>query len=56
MRKWTIETGVREDVNGLLQKLKRNLKNQRVTGEDIATSKNLPNILSDYKDMVTFKK
>jgi len=56
MRKWTIETGVREDVNGLLQKLKRNLKNQRVTGEDIASSKNLPNILSDYKDMVTFKK
>lgn len=56
MRKWTIETGAREDVNGLLQKLKRNLKNQRVTGDDIATSKNLPKILSDYKDMVTFKK
>lgn len=56
MRKWTIETGSREDVNSLLQKLKKNLKNQRVTGEDIATSKNLPNILSDYKDMVTFKK
>jgi hypothetical protein len=56
MRKWTIETGSREDVNGLLQKLKRNLKNQRVTGDDIATSKNLPRILSDYKDMVTFKK
>jgi hypothetical protein len=54
MRKWTIETGSREDVNGLLQKLKRNLKNQRVTGDDIATSKNLPRILSDYKDMVTF--
>ena len=56
MRKWTIETGAREDVNSLLQKLKRNLKNQRVTGDDIATSKNLPRILSDYKDMVTFKK
>lgn len=54
MRKWTIETGSREDVNSLLQKLKRNLKNQRVTGDDIATSKNLPRILSDYKDMVTF--
>lgn len=56
MRKWTIETGAREDVNSLLQKLKRNLKNQRITGDDIATSKNLPKILSDYKDMVTFKK
>lgn len=56
MRKWTIETGAREDVNGLLQKLKRNLKNQRVTGDDIASSRNLPRILSDYKDMVTFKK
>jgi hypothetical protein len=56
MRKWTIETGAREDVNSLLQKLKRNLKNQRVTGDDIASSKNLPRILSDYKDMVTFKK
>lgn len=52
MRKWTIETGARDDVNSLLQKLKKNLKNQRVTGEDIATSKNLPNILSDFKDMV----
>ena len=56
MRKWTIETGTREDVNSLLQKLKKNLKNQRITGDDIATSKNLPNILSDYKDLVTFKK
>lgn len=56
MRKWTIETGARDDVNSLLQKLKKNLKNQRVTGEDIATSKNLPNILSDFKDMVAFKK
>lgn len=56
MRKWTIETGARDDVNSLLQKLKKNLKNQRITGEDIATSKNLPNILSDFKDMVAFKK
>lgn len=56
MRKWTIETGHKEDINSLLQKFKANLKNKRITGDDIATSKNLPKILSDYKDMVTYKK
>lgn len=56
LRKWTIETGSREDVSGLIQKLKRDFRNKRVTAEDIATSRNLPNILSDFKDIIAFKK
>lgn len=50
------ETGSREDSAGLLQQLKRNFKNQRITASDILASKDIANTLSDFKDMVTFTK
>lgn len=52
LRKWTVETGSKEDSSGLLNQLKRNFKNQRITASDILASKDIANTLSDFKDMV----
>lgn len=56
LRKWTIETGVHEDTTSLIQRLKRDIKNKRITAEDLIGTKNISNILSDYKDIIAFKK
>jgi hypothetical protein len=55
LRKWTLETGIREDKKGLVEKFKNNLRNQTITAADL-TSKNVANILSDFKDVITFTK
>lgn len=56
LRKWTIETGPREHHTSLMQKLKRELRNQRVTVDDIVSFKSIPKILSDFKDMILLTK
>ncbi len=53
IRKWTLETGSRKDTSSLLQKLRKNLRNQRTTAADLLSAKEIPQILSDFKDMVT---
>ena len=54
IRKWNVEVGVREDHSVLLQKLKNEFRNSRITAGDLASStKNIPNILSDFKDIIT---
>lgn len=52
IRKWTVELGSREDSSALLQKLKRSFKNQRVTASDLGSTKDIAQILSDFKDLV----
>lgn len=47
IRKWTIEAGPREHGTNLMQKLKREIRNQRVTVDDIVSFKAIPKILSD---------
>jgi hypothetical protein len=56
IRKWTIETGPREHHTGLIQKLKRELRNQRVTVEDLVSFKSVPKVLSDFKDVILLSK
>ena len=56
IRKWTIETGPREHHTNLMQKLKRELRNQRISVDDIVSFKSIPKILSDFKDMILFTK
>jgi len=56
IRKWTLETGPREQHSGLVQKLKRELRNQRVSVDDIMSFKSIPNVLSDFKDIVLLSK
>lgn len=56
IRKWTIETGPRDIHSDLLNKLKRELRNQRTTVDDIMSFKTLPKVLSDFKDLVLFSK
>ncbi len=56
IRKWTVETGPREQHTNLIQKLKRELRNQRITVDDITSFKSIPKILSDFKDMIILTK
>jgi hypothetical protein len=56
LRKWTIETGDRDNINSLVQRLSKQIRNEQVTARDIATTKNIGNILSDYKDVMAFRK
>lgn len=56
LRKWTIETGSKQDHSALLQRLKRNFRNTRITASDLTNTKDLPNMLSDFKDLVVFAK
>jgi len=56
IRKWTLETGPREHHSGLVQKLKRELRNQRVSVDDVMSFKSIPNVLSDFKDIVLLSK
>ncbi len=56
IRKWTVETGPREHHSGLIQKLKRELRNQRVSVDDLVSFKSIPRILSDFKDIILLSK
>jgi hypothetical protein len=56
IRKWVVETGPREHHSGLIQKLKRELKNQRVSVDDLMSFKSIPRILSDFKDIILLSK
>jgi phosphotransferase system HPr-like phosphotransfer protein len=47
MRKWTLETGPREQSSGQIQKLKRELRQQRITAENLLSFKSIPRIMSD---------
>ncbi len=56
VRKWVIDTGSTQMHAGLIQKLKRELYNTRVTLDDLSSFKSIPKILSDFKDMFIFSK
>jgi hypothetical protein len=56
VRKWVIDTGSTQMHSGLIQKLKRELYNTRVSLDDLSSFKSIPKILSDFKDMFIFTK
>ena len=56
IRKWTVETGPRDIHSNLLQKLRREFRNQRITANDIMSFKSIPKMISDFKDLVIFQK
>lgn len=56
IRKWILEQGPREQGTNLIQKLTRQLRNQRITVDDIVSFKSIPKILSDYKDLILLSK
>lgn len=47
---------MKEDTSGLLQRLKRNFKNQRISAADLSGTRDIPSLMSDYKDLVVFTK
>jgi hypothetical protein len=56
IRKWIVETGPRNQHSNLIQKLKTEFRNQRITAEDILAFKSVPKILSDFKDLIVLSK
>ncbi len=42
--------------SGMIQKLKRELYNTRITLDDLSSFKSIPKILSDFKDMFILSK
>lgn len=52
IRKWTVETGSKQDHASLLQKLKKNFASNRITAGDLSSTKDVANILSDFRDLV----
>jgi len=56
IRKWIVETGPRNQHSNLIQKLKTEFRNQRITAEDILSFKSIPKILSDFKDLIVLSK
>jgi len=56
IRKWVIDIGPLQNQMKYVQQLKRELYNQRVTLDDLLSFKSAPKILSDFKDIFTFRK
>ena len=50
VRKWTLDIGQTQMQAGMIQKLKRELYNTRITLDDLSSFKSIPKILSDFKD------
>ncbi len=53
VRKWTIEAGSHKNHAELIEKFKRELRNQTISFEDIMKLKDVSQMVSDYKDFVT---
>jgi len=56
VRKWTLDVGQTQMQSGMIQKLKRELYNTRITLDDLSSFKSIPKILSDFKDMFILSK
>ena len=56
MLKWTLDIGQTQIQAGMIQKLKRELYNTRITLDDLSSFKSIPKILSDFKDMFILSK
>jgi hypothetical protein len=56
IRKWKVDVGGTQMQRPLIEKLKRELYNTRVTLNDLSSLKNIPKILSDFKDMFILTK
>jgi hypothetical protein len=55
-RKWIIDQGSVQMSGQLIQKLKREIRNNRIAVEDIGSFKNVSKIMSDYKDFFILSK
>ncbi len=56
VRKWILDVGPNQMQSGMIQKLKRELFNTRVTLDDLANFKSMPKLLSDFRDMFVLQK
>jgi hypothetical protein len=56
IRKWTVDVGSRENESDIFNRLKKQIRNQKITASDLTSSKEIPRLLSDFRDFVTFTK
>jgi len=53
LRKWTVEAGSSRTQSQRVQQLRRELNNTKTTLESFSSIKNVPKLLTDFKDMIT---
>jgi hypothetical protein len=56
IRKWTVDLGSRENDAEFVNRLKQQLRSNKITASDLTTNKDTTRILSDYRDLLTFTK
>lgn len=56
IRKWTLDIGSTQMSSQMIQRLKRELYNSRITLEDLSSFKSVPKIMSDFKDLFVITK
>jgi hypothetical protein len=55
MRKWNVEVGNKQNHAEILNKIKTDIKNKSVTYDKLTDIKNIPEILTDFRDMATIQ-
>lgn len=53
IRKWTIEVGAHRNHSEIVERFKKELRNNTISIDDISRLQDIGNILTDYKDVVT---
>ena len=53
IRKWTIEVGAHRNHSEIVERFKKELRNNTISIDDISKLQDIGNILTDYKDVVT---
>jgi len=53
VRKWNVEVGNKKNHSQILNKLKSDIKNQSISFDKLSNIKNMPNVITDFRDMAT---
>ena len=53
IRKWTIEVGAHRNHSEIVERFKKELRNNTISIDDVSKLQDISNILTDYKDVVT---
>jgi hypothetical protein len=56
IRKWKLETGASNMHSSMIQQIRRELYNTRLTLNDLSNFKTIPKVLTDFKDLFIFTK
>ncbi|MFA7127691.1 MAG: hypothetical protein WC136_00815 [Sphaerochaeta sp.] len=55
VRKWTIEAGNKKNHAEIVEKVKADIKNKSISFDSLSNIKNIPNVLTDFRDIATIQ-